>query len=602
MGLARARRLPWGPLGTRGAGVVTSAPAAVLLGLMAAFPLSCFLLLAWSPRLFDQGTPWFTLSSFRDTFTGPGFRALVNTLIVGTGAALLAVAVALPLTWMLLRTQLLGRQLLLPLVWGQLLVPTYLSAFGWELLVQRNGPLGLIVGSDPVVLRHLVMGPLGVIWILGARGVAFAYLALAGSVRALGIEYEDSVRVHGGTHLAVLRMRAVLLSPALWSGAAIVFAESISDFGVAATLAADAHFPVATFAIYAETSNLPIDFPAAAATSWALLALVVLAVAAQARALRGRTFAALSGRSRLRAPSPLSLRAQVGAVAGTLGFFLLTLGIPLMGLATASMLVPSADGVGNPIFGLANYTRVLSDSSLIAPALLSLRLTLVAASLALVLGFGVAYPTVRPGNPRGTAVLDVILLAAVGIPSIVVGASMIFAYNLPVLGDVGVHLYGTQELLVIGYIVGFAPIVARLLTGPIAQLSRNLLDAARVHGMDATSAWFRVVLPVLAPSIVNAWLFAFSAVAFELPLSDILHPPGVEPLAVAITKQMRFDFGGGTALMGLSVVGILAIVAAVLGAFRLLAPRSWRRLDAADRSIHNKAFPVPVIISTPTSH
>ena len=49
------------------------------------------------------------------------------------------------------------------------------------------------------------------------------------------------------------------------SALAIVFAESVSDFGVAATLANDAHFPVATYTLYNSVEAFPIQFPVAAA-------------------------------------------------------------------------------------------------------------------------------------------------------------------------------------------------------------------------------------------------------------------------------------------------------------------------------------------------
>lgn len=79
---------------------------------------------------------------------------------------------------------------------------------------------------------------------------------------------------------------------------AIVFAESISDFGVAATLAYDAHFPVATFALYNAVDNTPISFPLAAAIGSTLIGLAAVALLAQRRALRGRSYRVLSGRTR----------------------------------------------------------------------------------------------------------------------------------------------------------------------------------------------------------------------------------------------------------------------------------------------------------------
>ena len=89
-----------------------------------------------------------------------------------------------------------------------------------------------------------------------------------------------------------------ILAPALWTALAIVFAESISDFGVAATLAYDAHFPVATFSLYNAVDNEPIQFGLAAAIGCTLVGLAAIALLAQRRAMRGRSYQVLSGRTR----------------------------------------------------------------------------------------------------------------------------------------------------------------------------------------------------------------------------------------------------------------------------------------------------------------
>ena len=96
------------------------------------------------------------------------------------------------MTWALLRTSLVGRRVFTVLTWTLLLLPTFLAASGLEVVAEQNGPLSWLVGHDPSALRRIVMGPVGVVWVLACRGVPFAYLALAGSIRSLGGEYEEA--------------------------------------------------------------------------------------------------------------------------------------------------------------------------------------------------------------------------------------------------------------------------------------------------------------------------------------------------------------------------------------------------------------------------
>ena len=106
-------------------------------------------------------------------------------------------------------------------------------------------------GSRAAGLRQLFYGPVGgVIVVLAIKGVPFAYLG--GPEGAARTRRRIRVTPPACTGAAARRRsdRAALLAPASWSAFAIVFAESVGDFGVASTLANDSHFTVATFTLY----------------------------------------------------------------------------------------------------------------------------------------------------------------------------------------------------------------------------------------------------------------------------------------------------------------------------------------------------------------
>lgn len=68
----------------------------------------------------------------------------------------------------------------------------------------------------------------------------------------------------------------------------------------------------------------------------------------------------------------------------------------------------------------------------------------------------------------------------------------------------------------------------------------------------------------------------------ELPISELLYPPGSYPLSVAIERRLQsYDFAGGTAMEVMAVLGALLVTAVVLGLYRLLAPAGWRRVGAS---------------------
>ena len=553
-----ARALPW---------IVF---AAVLL-----LPVGGFLLVAFSPRMFGQGGSWFTLSAFSQVMSGWTARALLDTCLVGAAAALLATAVATALAWITERTNLAGRGLWRILLWALLLAPSYLESLGWTWLVEPQGVLSRLLGQDPAMLRGLVFGPVGVVWVLASRGVPFAYLAVSALIRGMGREYEDAARTHGASRLATARLLLPILAPGLWAGFAIVFAESISDYGVAATLAAQANFPLVTGAMEQSISTFPAQFPLASAMGWLLLGLVGLALLAQRRSMRG-SFTVLSGRTRPAVRTRLSARGQTTALAVVGGFFLLALGVPAFGAAAAALL-PSGGKVTLSALTLANFRHVLHTGELLSALSYSARLSVITASAAVVLGAVAGRALARRGSGAAGRLLDLLLLAAIALPSVLLASGYIFTYNLPLASDLGINLYGTSTLLVLGYLAGALPSAARLLSGSLGQVSDSLLWAARVHGRPAAPAWSGAVLPLVAGSLVWTWLIAFCGTLLELPVSQLLAPPGDEPLSVAITRQLQgYNVGAGAAMTVLVVVAALALITVALGTLRLLLPAAHR--------------------------
>jgi iron(III) transport system permease protein len=556
--------------------------AAVVVALLVV-PSLCFLLQAFSPRLFDQGQSWLTWGNVRAALAEGLGRSLLDSVGVGVAAAVIGTSFALGLAVVAERTSAYGRRSFVLGLWAVLLFPSYIVSVGWEEIVLRSGLLGS-AGFYSHGVEHLILGPFGVALILGLKGTPFAYFAVAPAVSAVGGDLESAVRTHGGGRAAVVRVLGPVLLPAIISGFVIVFAESVGDFGVASTIAASAHFPIATYVLYEAISTFPVNFGVAAVVGWALVAVVAVALIAQGALLRGRSFAVVTGRSRQVQRKPLRWPGQL--VAGLLSglFFVLALGVPLVGVVSSSLIQPFT-GLHWSSFTLANYRGLLGVSGLGGPVRFSAEMGLFCGLAIVSLGAVLARTLARARRGPAAKALDLALLAAVALPGVVFAAGYIFAYDLPFVTNVlKLNLYGTVTLLGMAYVANAVPQSSRILLGPFHQVHDSLLAAARTHGAGAARAWRKGVLPLLARPLLWAALLAFSGVFLELPISELLAPPGVVPVSVAILRVLgKSNIGQGTALSVVATAFTLVVVAIALGAFRLLAPRGWRQWQVVDR-------------------
>ena len=548
-----------------------------LIFLILVAPIAIFLLISISPALVGQGPQWVSLTAFRTAFTTTFAQALIDSALLGIVVSVSATALAYLLSWITLRTNSPVRRLLTFTIYGLMITPSYMIAMGWQRLFEPGGVFE-VAGLDVTGPRHVLYSPIGVALVLTMKGVPFAYLAISAGMAGLGQQFEDAARTHGASARVANRMNISLLAPSVWSALAVVFAEAVSDFGVAYTLAAAAHFPVATYAIYNAVQAFPVRFDVASAASWCLLGLIMLALFAQSRAMHGRSYRVLSGRSQ--APRILRLRPWEMALtplAGT-AFVVIALGVPAFGAVSASM-ITNLGRADTFSISLSNYTRALHNPEMYQPLLYSASIAAVVATFAVGVAAVCARKLSSAVNSLSARALDLILLVAIALPGIVFAAGYIFTFNLPFWSTLGIQLYGTTFLLGLAYLASGLPSTARLLSGSMSQLQASISEAARVHGASGLVSALTVVAPLLAGPMLSAWQLTFAHVVLELPISQLLYPPGHPPVVVGIDQALaQYDFGGGTAMQVLAMLVALGVVGIVSLLYRLLVPTGWRRI------------------------
>ena len=573
-------------------GLPAAAPSVAVGAVLAAtlvVPVGLFLIVAFSPRLFSQGSAWLTIASFVSAIQGGVLPGLVNSILASAVAAVGALLVGLLLAWFTHRSDLLGRGLWPFLIWAVLMAPSYLVALGWEQLLISHGPFWDL-GFRVPWLTSLFFGPVGVVFVYIIKGVPYAYLTTSLAMAALGGEYDDAARIHGAGRWMVWRVLLPMIAPAVWSALALVFAETISDFGVAFTLAASSKFQLATYTLFGAVDNFPSQFPVAAAVGWMLVAAVGGALFLQSRALRGRVYGALSGRTRQSIRVVLSKRGQLAGLALVGAYFGLALGVPTIGAVVASLLKPSTTGYGvggltfqyyQGLGQLGRYQGLGETGTLSSSLAYSAELAVVVATVVALTAVPLAIYLTRSRGGWTAKFVDLVLLATIALPGIVLAAGYIFAYNLPLINQLGIRLYGTTTLLAMAYFAGALPTATRVLVGPVAQVDRSPVQAARVLGSSQVGAVRHSLVPVVSRSLLWAWILTFTGVLFELPVSQLLYPPGSPTLSVALTHALALSsFGPGTAMTVASVAFALVVVGAVLATYRLLTPRGWRQVGS----------------------
>ncbi len=550
-----------------------------ILTILIGLPIGAFILQAISPRLFGQGSSYFTLASFGSVLKGITFRAFADSLIVSILSSIITLVLAFPCAWLVNRTNIYFRRLWPILMWALLLIPTYMTADGWQYLFEPSGVLQRLRIPHSFVYG-IIFSPVGVILVLSLSALPFSFFVLSSSVNGVGQELEDAIRLFGGRSFQVFKMLFLIMMPAILSSLAITFAESMSDFGVASTLAFYSHFPMATFQLFNSINNFPPNFGTAAGIGALLMLCAVIPIFVQSRALKSRSYATLSGRTVRPKRVYFKRSTRIFATGFLATVFLFGIAIPVFGAIVASMLPSFGNGTSLKLnFTFANYTH-LFKGSYINPVFLSGKLSFITAGITVIMGVIMARLLVTKRRSKISKGVDLALLGSMALPGIVLAAGYIFSFNLPITAKLGIDLYETIPLLIMGYIATALPSQTRLLVAPISQFKDSMIESSKVHGNGNFRSWIKIGFPLMSKTLMWAWVLTFVKTFTELPVSQILYPPGQEPISVAISNLLSgYHYDLATALTVISLVEVLLFIVIVTVTYSLLTPKGWRRIS-----------------------
>ena len=543
----------------------------IILFLFIVYPLAAIILQSVFPNLFAV-TPnlWPNLGALSQVATNSeNYLALFNSLWLSAVTALIACLLGTLLAILVRRTDLPLRGVIDILVWITFFTPSFLVGEAWSLFIIRGGiPDQYLHFSDGFI--NWFFSPVGVIFVLSLKTFPFVYISVTAALHWLGSEFEDAARLSGARNWrAWLSINIPLLLPAIFAAGLIAFAEALSDFGVAVTIAQNASITLVTYQIYTAINTFPVNFSLAAALSLLLFIAIALALLVQAGVMRTRSFQVISGKSRPARTVALGYW-KIPALIFCVVLFVLALAIPLATCLTLSFLHAFTLGFVPSNWTLDNYTSALALGSDALSALArTLWLSLGAATITVLVGLPIAFIIRRTQLP-GRRLLSLFTLVTIAVPGIILACGYIFAWNAPYLeflgigGPQGIQFYGTIWLLFAAYIGGSLPYATRLGIGALEQVGQNMLEAGRVQGAGLFQLLLRIVAPLMRNSLVSIWLLVFTGTMFELAASELLYPPGQPTMPVQIVNFFNnFQMGPGMALamlnIGLVTLGVILL-------------------------------------------
>lgn len=519
----------------------------ILVSLFSIYPLVILSYKALTPN--DE---W-SLRYFIQVFLHPAVgRALCNSLGVALAVGLISVVIAVPLAWLIARTDLIGKNLWRSAYAIPYALPPYVGAMAWvQLGNPQSGWLNLWFGSH----WFNIYSWWGLVWIESSFLYTLIFLNVLTVLERMDPSLEEAAKVCGASGLKVFWwITAPLILPSVLAGYILVFLATLASFGVPAMIGGPARLQVLTTQIYTfQKAGSVRSLYLGITLALLLLIIALILMGLQHFLLKKKKYILQTGK--MTRPSLLGLGRKQWVVQSLLlliysALFLL----PLTSLLITTFHSSSGttfinfDAFRTLFFDTEEFRRAVMNSFLVAA---------LAASTSMVVGFFISYVRTQ-GQGAGRSILDFFVALPFAVPGTVLALALILSFSRHFYG-LEISLYNTLFLIGFAYVVKYLTLALKTTNDGFNLIDSSLAEAARVSGANLFQTLRLIWFPLVLPSLIASWFLVFMPAVSELTMTLLLTGPGQETLGTLLFQLHEYSdaTGGSASLLALFIVGTI---------------------------------------------
>ena len=488
-----------------------------------------------------------SLDSYKTFFHYPYYlRCLGNSLFVSGMATIFATILGVPFAFFLSRFHVPGKSIIKTLGTLPLILPTFIGAEAWLILLGRNGLLYNMFHKIGIDIPT-IYGWKGIVLVFSLQFFPFVFLMVSAAINSIDSSLEESATNLGASKLRVFRTVTLpVVTPSIFAGGLVVFYLSIENFGVPILIGED--FRVLSVQAYNEfISEMGGNPSMAGALSMILLAITLGLTVLQKYWVERKSYAM----SFLRPPEVKQLKPLPTFL---IWFFCVSLVFialfPFMVVMLSSITKTSGPVMYFGQFSLENFIRAFTLSP--RPILNSFFLATTATLIGMVFGVIVSYLVVRRKGPV-SYLLDLLIMLPLAIAGTVLGIALASTYNKgPIV------LTGTWMILALAYFIRKVPFSIKTTSSLLQQIDTSIEEASINLGVPPLMSFIKVIIPIMLPGIMAGAIIMWVTTLAELSSTIVLYYGPWATMTVEVFQRIGSgDFGQASAYATILIISVL---------------------------------------------
>jgi iron(III) transport system permease protein len=554
--------VPPGKVRLPGKGIFVMAVLILVFGFYIIYPIVLIFIQSFNAESVIVGEYRFSFVNWIKAFEEPGtLESLGNTILVFFAYTAIAFPLAVLISWILARTPIRFSRGLEFMFWVSFMLPALTTTIGWTLLLDPY------FGFINVMAKNLsfVEGPLFDIY--SVEGIVFAHLMgnaisqkvmlLTPAFRNMNVTLEEAGRVSGAGRLrTMLRITLPVMVPPMVVVFMLNTVRMFNSFEIEQILGTPIKFYVYSTRIFNLVREVePPEYGEATALASLTLIIILIFIPLQRWLLTRRQYTTISGdyKPGLIHLGPLQRFAFILVV---FVVALLTV-VPVLTLLGGSFMTRAGFFQATPTYTLDHWRTVLADPIFFRALSTTFIIAISTAVISPVMFSMVAYVLVRRNWP-GRLALDSIFWVSAGIPGMLSGLGLLWV----ILDTPGLNwLFGSIWILIIVAILQGKLTSIQMFKSTFLQMGQDMEEAARTAGAGWLYTYFRIWLPLIAPTMILLGTLNFVLAAGATSSVILLASRDTVTLSLLALEYMTTNVGAAREVAGIISLFIVAMTA-----------------------------------------
>ena len=210
------------------------------------------------------------------------------------------------------------------------------------------------------------------------------------------------------------------------------------------------------------------------------------------------------------------------------------------------------------------YIELFNNDNILDAALLSLRIAMVSATCATIMGTLAGIALTRIRQFKGRLLFTGMIIAPLVMPEVITGLSLLLLFvslqNL--IGWPGQRGINTITIAHITFSMAY---VAVIIQSRLTNINESIEEAALDLGARPIRVLWDITLPIILPAMVSGWLLSFTLSLDDLVIASFVSGPGATTLPMLIFSKVRLGIAPDINALATILITIVAIGVSIAG-------------------------------------